>query len=175
MDELLNIFGNAEQMWQYINQYAARAGREATRTVLELYYVLKSPDTPIFDKTIIVAALAYQLLPEDLLPREKYGMLIGLLDNGLTLGIAYNRVKSRVTPQISRQVVALLDQWFGEEANDLISEATGNIEVNAPQMPIKQQPPLQTVRVSIQNPVLNPPNQPASTRASVDYDDVVID
>ena len=59
MDELSNLFGGAEQLWQYINIYAAKAGREATRIVLELYYVVKSPHTPTLDKTLIIAALGY--------------------------------------------------------------------------------------------------------------------
>lgn len=116
MDELSNLFGGAEQLWQYIKVYAAIAGREATRIVLELYYVVKSPHTPALDKTLIIAALGYQLLPDDkkLLSREKYGLL-GLLDNGVTLALAYNRVKTRVTPQIEAQVDAILNQWFGSE------------------------------------------------------------
>ena len=114
MDELSNVFGGAEQLWQYIKKYAAKAGREATRLVLELYYVVKSPDTPALDKTIIIAALGYQLLPDNkkLISREKYGFL-GLLDNGATLALAYNRVKTRVTPQIRTQIDAILCQWFG--------------------------------------------------------------
>ena len=116
MDELSNLFGGAEQLWQYIKIYATKAGREATRVVLELYYVVKSPHTPALDKTLIIAALGYQLLPDDkkLLSREKYGLL-GLLDNGVTLALAYNRVKTRVTPQIEAQVDAILNQWFGSE------------------------------------------------------------
>ena len=116
MDELSNLFGSAEQLWQYIKIYAAKAGREATRVVLELYYVVKSPHTPALDKTLIIAALGYQLLPDDkkLLSREKYGLL-GLLDNGAALALAYNRVKTRVTPQIEAQVDAILIQWFGSE------------------------------------------------------------
>jgi uncharacterized membrane protein YkvA (DUF1232 family) len=116
MDELTNLFGNTEQLWQHIKIYAAKAGREATRLVLELYYVVKSPETPMIDKTIIISALGYQLLPDNkkLLSREKYGLL-GLLDNGTALALAYNRVKTRVTPQIEAQVDAILNQWFGSE------------------------------------------------------------
>lgn len=116
MDELSNLFGGAEQLWQYIKIYAAKAGREAAQVVLELYYVVKSPHTPALDKTLIIAALGYQLLPDDkkLLSREKYGLL-GLLDNGAALALAYNRVKTRVTPQIEAQVDAILNQWFGSE------------------------------------------------------------
>lgn len=120
MDEfkkLMARFGGAEQMWNYIQRYAAKGGREITKTVLELFYVMKSPNTGIMDKTLIGAALAYQLLPEDLLPRDKFGIL-GFLDNGVTLAFAYNRVKKLVTPQIENQVGIILNQWFGEEEAD---------------------------------------------------------
>ncbi len=111
MDTLSTIFGSPEQLWQYIKQYAVKAGREATRIVLELYYVVKAPTTPMLDKTIIVGALAYQLLPKDILSREKFGML-GLADNVATLAIAYNRVKHHVTPEIKAQVEDILNRWF---------------------------------------------------------------
>lgn len=117
MDELNNIlskFGGTEQLWNCIKMYAAKGGREVTRTVLELFYVMKSPNTGMVDKTLIGGALAYQLLPEDLLSRDRFGLL-GLLDNGVTLAFAYNRVKKLVTPQIENQVNAMLDQWFGPE------------------------------------------------------------
>lgn len=113
---ILSRFGGGDQMWQYIQDYAAQSSREIARTVLELFYVMKSPDTGTLDKTLIGAALAYQLLPEDLLPRDKFGLL-GFLDNGVTLTFAYNRVKSLVTPQIENQVNAVLIQWFGDESD----------------------------------------------------------
>ena len=112
MDTLTNILANPDQLWQYIKQYAVKAGREATRMVLELYYVVKAPTTPVMDKTIIVGALAYQLLPNDLLSRKKFGIL-GLADNVATLAIAYNRIKRHVTPEIKTQVEDTLNQWFG--------------------------------------------------------------
>lgn len=124
MDELNNIlskFGGTEKLWDYIKAYATRGGREVTRTVLELFYVMKSPNTGMIDKTLIGAALAYQLLPEDLLPRDKFGIL-GFLDNGVTLAFAYNRVKKLVTPQIENQVGVMLDQWFGPEEESLADD-----------------------------------------------------
>lgn len=117
--KLMARFGGADQIWDYIQKYAAKGGREVSKTVLELFYVMKSPNTGIMDKTLIGAALAYQLLPEDLMPRDKFGIL-GFLDNGVTLAFAYNRVKKLVTPQIENQVSAILNQWFGDddEADD---------------------------------------------------------
>lgn len=103
---------NEMTIWQNIKQNASKAGRGTTRIFLELYYVLKSPDTPIWDKTIIVSALSYQFLPKQILSREKHGLL-GYADNVVTLMLAYNRVKRRVTPQIAMQVDKILNQWFG--------------------------------------------------------------
>ena len=128
MDEILKMFGGAENIWNAIQENAAKVGIEVTRTMLELFYVLKSPNTGMIDKTLIVAALGYQLLPEDALPRDKYGFL-GFLDNGVTLGFGYNRVKSSVTPEIEHQVNNILSNWFGtatqSEAAD-IPENNGN-------------------------------------------------
>lgn len=128
MDEILKMFGGAENIWNAIQENAAKVGIEVTRTMLELFYVLKSPNTGMIDKTLIVAALGYQLLPEDALPRDKHGFL-GFLDNGVTLAFAYNRVKSSVTPEIEHQVNNILSNWFGtatqSEAAD-IPENNGN-------------------------------------------------
>lgn len=111
MDEILKLFGGAENIWNAIQNNAEKVGIEVTRTMLELFYVLKSPQTGMIDKTLIVAALGYQLLPEDALPRDKYGFL-GFLDNGVTLAFAYNKVKSSVTPEIEHQVNNILGNWF---------------------------------------------------------------
>lgn len=177
MGELSNFFGGAEQLWQYIKIYAARAGREATRVVLELYYVVKSPHTPALDKTLIIAALGYQLLPDNknLLSREKYGLL-GLLDNGAALALAYNRVKTRVTPQIEAQVNAILNQWFGSERPqiDAPSERTqipsGNNDLGGnywgPQPATIPAAPEAIISTNLPN---------ASLRGFSDDEDVVID
>ena len=177
MDELSNLFGGAEQLWQYIKIYAAKAGREATRIVLELYYVVKSPHTPALDKTLIIAALGYQLLPDDkkLLSREKYGLL-GLLDNGAALALAYNRVKTRVTPQIEAQVYAILNQWFGSERPQ-IDESS-----DCPQIPSGNDnfgdtywdPQPTTIPVTPESPIINHRhNTPLGGYG--DDEDVVID
>lgn len=113
MEEMLNKFGGMENIQTAIKNGAAKAGRTTTKMMLELFYVLKSPKTSTANKAIIVAALGYQLLPKDLLPRKKFGLL-GFLDNGITLAVAYNRVKSSITPEIEQQVTNTLNNWFGE-------------------------------------------------------------
>ena len=174
MDKILRLFGGSEQLWQYIQKYAKTAGVEGTRTVLELYYVLKSPDTPGLDKTIIVAALSYQLLPEDLISTENFGIL-GFIDNGAALTLAYNRVKSRVTPQIDAQVNAILNQWFGGMQPAIASDAPSNSNWNNPNSyndGWREQPVQTPPQFNTQGPV-NKPRKP--TTPMWDDDDVVID
>ena len=112
IDNLINsLFGSSEGIWAAIKKFAITGSREATRMMLQMYFCLKSPQTPALDKAIIVGGLAYQLLPKDVLPVEKY-KLLGLLDNGLTLALAYSKIKDNVTPEIDSQVEAILGQWF---------------------------------------------------------------
>lgn len=114
MEDIIKLFGGAENIWNSIQQNADQLGLECTRMLLELFYVLKSPGTGFVDKTVIVAALGYQLLPEDVMPKDEHGIL-GFLDNGAALAIAYNRVKASVTPEIETQVNTILSSWFGEQ------------------------------------------------------------
>lgn len=123
MDEILKLFGGAENIWAAIKKNAGKVGIETTRMMLELFYVLKSPETSMINKTLIVTALGYQLLPEDVLPRDRFGLL-GILDNVVTIGFAYSKVKSSVTQQIEQQVNNILCQWFGDFAT---TDNTGNL------------------------------------------------
>lgn len=137
----------------------AKAGVESTRMMLELFYVLKSPETGLLDKTLIVTALGYQLLPNDILPREKYGLL-GFLDNVVTIGFAYNKVKSSVTPEIENQVNNILSQWF-----DVAQEKNFETQVDKPVYGSQQQ------ENPMRQPLTNTNQQPVWS----DDEDVVVD
>lgn len=105
------------QIWDNIWSTAKTVGRETTKTALELFYVMMSPDTGMLDKVIIGAALGYQFLGEDMIDRDEHPLL-GFLDNGITLFVAYSRVQANITPEIEADVNALLDEWFGASDDD---------------------------------------------------------
>ena len=105
------------QIWDNIWSTARTVGRETTKIALELFYVMMSPDTGMLDKVIIGAALGYQFLGEDMIDREEHPLL-GFLDNGITLFVAYSRVQANITPEIEADVNALLDEWFGASDDD---------------------------------------------------------
>lgn len=109
--------GNADKLLASIKDYAKKAGRATTKTLLELYYVMVDPNTPRTDKLLIGAAIAYQVLPKDLLPKSKFGLL-GYFDNIAVLAFAYQKVKGAVTPEIETRVNATLGKWFGEAASE---------------------------------------------------------
>lgn len=94
----------------FIKRQAAKGGKETTQMMLELYFVMMNEKTSRFNKLVIASALAYQLLPNDFLPKEDYGVL-GYLDNGTALYLAYKRLKKSVTPEIKQKVDETLASW----------------------------------------------------------------
>ena len=110
------IIKNANMFLEHIKKNAVKGSKETTRIMLELYYVMLSDDTSKFNKFLIGAALAYQLLPNDFFPREDYGV-VGYLDNAAVIYFAYRRVKKSVTPEISKIVDETLESW-AKSANE---------------------------------------------------------
>lgn len=102
---------NYQKLWDQVSEYAKRGGRMAARPVLILYFVLKSENTPMADKLIVISALSYLVLPIDLISAKKLPV-IGWLDEVAAIWAAYEKVKKYCTPQIELQVDLLLDQWF---------------------------------------------------------------
>lgn len=100
-------------IWDGMKSYAIKVGRVAARPVLLLYYVMRSEETPTKGKLTIFGALAYVILPVDLLNAKRLP-LIGWIDEVVSLAVAYNRVKSSITPEIEQQVTNTLNNWFGE-------------------------------------------------------------
>ena len=87
-------------------------GRATTRQLLCLYYTLKEGDLTLNQKAWIYAALAYVLIPNDLLPRKVFHIL-GLTDDAVALMYVVAKVKDHITPQILQKVEIQLDKWFG--------------------------------------------------------------
>jgi len=106
-DKLIN---NTGHFLEHIKKHATKGSIETTRMMLELYYVMMSEGTSKLNKIIIGSALAYQLLPNDFMPKEDYGVL-GYLDNVTALYLAYKKMKKSVTPEIKQKVDDTLSEW----------------------------------------------------------------
>jgi uncharacterized membrane protein YkvA (DUF1232 family) len=77
---------------------------------LVVYYALQSPALPWKDKAKIVAALAYLLLPFDLLPDAI--PVVGIIDDAAILW-AVLRLLVVIDDSIKAQAAERVRQWFG--------------------------------------------------------------
>ena len=97
-----------------IQPWALKAVRRASRPILQFYYVLADEKTSTLDRALIYAAIAYTIMPMDLIPSAVYKML-GIVDDGVAVLYVYKKVKKNITPEISAKVESTLNDWFGME------------------------------------------------------------
>lgn len=100
-------------VWDCIRRFARKAGRAAARPVLLLWFVMRSDSTPREDKLMILAAIAYVVLPIDLISAKRIPIL-GWLDEVTSITVAVKKMADRITPEIEREADTVLDRWFAE-------------------------------------------------------------
>ena len=106
--------GKINAVMDKLRPWALKAGRMATRPLLQFYYVMDDEKTSTLDRVLIYAAIIYTILPMDFLPRSIYKFL-GVLDDGVAMLYVYKKIKDKITPAINAKVEATLDEWFGVE------------------------------------------------------------
>ncbi len=97
-----------------LRPWALKAGRVATRPLLQFYYVMDDDNTSTLDRVLIYAAIVYTILPMDFIPSVIYKFL-GILDDGVAMLYVYKKIKNRITPKINAKVEDTLNEWFGAE------------------------------------------------------------
>ena len=106
---------SSDELWNKIRHYALKAGRVATRPILSFYYVMQDAETTTLEKALIYGAVAYVVIPADLLPRKVLGFL-GILDDVAVIAYVQKKVAGKITAAITNKVEDTLDSWFGAEA-----------------------------------------------------------
>ena len=97
-----------------IGSFAKKAGRVATKPLLQLYYVLTMGDTTTLEKALIVGAILYTIMPFTLISFKAHRIL-GMLDEGLAVLYVIKKVQHKITPEINQKVEETLNEWFGKE------------------------------------------------------------
>lgn len=117
LDELKQVDWKAKfaELWEKLKTYALKAGRVATKPILTFYYVMRNAETTTLEKALIYGAIAYIVIPSDLLSRRVMGLL-GILDDAAVIAYVYNRISKKITVEITNKVEETLDNWFGAEA-----------------------------------------------------------
>ena len=106
--------GKMKALMDKLCPWALKAGRVATRPLLQFYYVMDDDKTSTLDRVLIYAAIIYTILPMDLIPSAVYKFL-GILDDGVAMLYVYKRIKDKITPEINAKVEDTLNDWFGVE------------------------------------------------------------
>ena len=98
------------QFWGKLKSLARRAGVKIAYAALLLYYVLRNPGTPRADRTKILGALGYLLLPMDLIP--DFLPMAGYTDDLAALTWALYSGAKNITPEVKIQAREKLGEWF---------------------------------------------------------------
>ena len=101
-----------DQFWPKLKKMARKAGTKVVYAALLLYYVLRNPGTPRADRTKIIGALGYLLLPTDLIP--DFIPVAGYTDDLAALLWALYSVAKNVTPEVKIQARQKLGEWFDD-------------------------------------------------------------
>ena len=106
--------GKINALMDKLRPWALKAGRAATRPLLQFYYVMDDDNTSTLDRVLIYAAIIYTIIPMDFLPRSVFKFL-GVLDDGVAMLYVYKKIKDKITPEINAKVEDTLNEWFGVE------------------------------------------------------------
>ena len=106
--------GKINALMDKLRPWALKAGRVATRPLLQFYYVMDDENTSTLDRVLIYAAIVYTILPMDFIPSVIYKFL-GILDDGVAMLFVYKKIKDKITPEINNKVETTLNEWFGVE------------------------------------------------------------
>lgn len=113
-DTVMDTSLTLDRILSFIKSAARAVGRELTRQLLLLYYVLKEGGLTASEKTMIYLGLLYVLVPGDLIPRRVFKVL-GLTDDALAIAFVIKKVYGKITPRIEQKAAMQVDKWFGYE------------------------------------------------------------
>ena len=110
---------DSEKFLKKLRRTVRRLGAKAVYYALILYYALQDPQISRKDKTLILGALGYFLLPLDLIP--DFLPALGFTDDIAALGYAVYKVIRCVSPDVKSKAEEKVYEWFGDvDQSDLI-------------------------------------------------------
>jgi uncharacterized membrane protein YkvA (DUF1232 family) len=97
-----------------LKKCACQAGRKLIEPAVVLFYCLQDKETPVRAKAIIISALAYFVLPTDLIC--DLSPIVGFTDDLTAILTAAELVKTYTTPGHKQKARLVTDQLFKEDA-----------------------------------------------------------
>lgn len=110
------------QFNEKIAKVAKKAGGIIIYPVLLLFNLMKSPETSVKDKMLIIAPLAYFVLPTDLIP--DFIMGAGYVDDSLAVMKCLQSLSSSITPRIREEAKLQCESIFGEMDDKILEQVS---------------------------------------------------
>jgi len=121
LDRYTTYFSDSD-FWDKVKSVAKKAGIKAIYVALVLYYALQDPKVSKKDKTLILGALGYFILPLDLIPDFLPG--VGFSDDIFALVLAFVKVKQSINDDVKERAKETLHRWFGNyQENEIILDS----------------------------------------------------
>lgn len=89
---------NEDGFWAKLKKFAGKWGDKLLLPAMTLYCAMKSPDVPLRDKTLIVGALGYLILPLDAIP--DFIPMLGITDDLTAIFLVIKTLGKDITPEI---------------------------------------------------------------------------
>jgi uncharacterized membrane protein YkvA (DUF1232 family) len=96
--------------WEKLKKFGKTVGREIVEKALTMYYAVQDKDTPVWAKTILVAALGYFICPIDAIPDVIPGA--GYADDAGAIAVALGTVAVHIKPEHKQRAKEQADEWF---------------------------------------------------------------
>lgn len=102
-----------KKFWRKLHRYSKKTGVQVIYAALLLYYMMQSKEVPLTAKAGIAGALAYFVLPTDLIP--DIAVMIGYSDDIAVILYTLSQVVDHITPEVREKAKLKLHDWFGED------------------------------------------------------------
>ena len=99
-------------LFKKVRSAMTRLSRQGVSQALILFYTLKSPDTPVWCKTVALSSLGYFISLIDAIP--DLTPILGYTDDLSVMAAAIATISAHVTPKIRDQAKQKTDQLFDE-------------------------------------------------------------
>ena len=108
------------QLEKKLSAVAKKVGVTLIYPVLLLYNLLKSADTKAGDKYLIIASLAYFIVPTDVIPDVIISL--GYSDDALALTTALNKISTSISPALKNLTRKQCENLIGSVDDEIISD-----------------------------------------------------
>jgi uncharacterized membrane protein YkvA (DUF1232 family) len=124
--EKLKQFYSDSKLLEKIQGALKTAGAMVLYPVMILFNLMRSPSTSVQDKMMIVAPLAYFILPTDLIPDYLVGA--GYIDDGAAIMTCLQKVSTLITSELIEQTNKQYQQMIGKVDEEVFDKITKQIK-----------------------------------------------